>query len=176
MGIVDRVVLSLYAFALTVVSFVFLLSAFGWGAPMDFMLDIMRNPSGRSAVGIVSGFLFLAGLRFIYYGFRRAPAQAVIHDTGIGEVQISLVAVKSLVSRVAGRIPGVREVRARVRLNQMGTGILVVLELKVVVDANLPDLADKVQKATTSYVRDIVGVNVESVKVSVSDIALEGRR
>lgn len=176
MGIVDRVVLSLYAFALTVVSFLFLLASFGWNAPMDLMVETLKTPSGRSTVGIVSGFLFLAGLRFIYYGFKRSPVQAVIHDTGIGEVQISLLAVKSLVTRVAARIPGVREVRARVRLNQLATGILVFLELKVAVDANLPDLADKVQKATASYVKDIVGVEVDSVKVSVSDIGLEGRR
>ena len=143
---------------------------------MDLMVETFKTPSGRSTVGIVSGFLFLAGLRFIYYGFKRSPVQAVIHDTGIGEVQISLLAVKSLVTRVAARIPGVREVRARVRLNQLATGILVFLELKAAVDANLPDLADKVQKATASYVKDIVGVEVDSVKVSVSDIGLEGRR
>ena len=173
---VDRVVLSLYAFALTVVSFLFLLAAFGWNAPMNLIAETLNTPSGRSIVGIISGFLLLAGLRFIHYGFKRSPVQAVIHDTGIGEVQISLLAVKSLVTRVAARVPGVREVRARVRLNQLATGILVFLELKVAVDANLPDLADKVQKAVSSYVKDIVGVNVESVKVSVSDIGLEGRR
>jgi uncharacterized alkaline shock family protein YloU len=175
-GIVDRVVLSLYALALTVVSFLFLLASFGWNAPMHLIMETLETPSGRSTVGIISGFLFLAGIRFIYYGFKRSPVQAVIHNTGIGEVQISLVAVKNLVTRVAARIPGVREVRANVRLNQLATGILVFLELKVAVDANLPDLADKVQKATASYVKDIVGVEVDSVKVSVSDIGLEGRR
>lgn len=176
MGIVDRVVLSLYAFALTVISFLFVLTSFGWNAPLTLILDMFKTPSGRTATGIVSGLIFLAGLRFIYYGFKRAPVQAVVHDTGMGEVNISLVAVNSLVTRVASRTPGVREVRTRVQLNEMGTGIRVALDLKVASDANLPDLADKVQKATASYVRDIVGVAVDSVKVSVSDISLEGRR
>lgn len=176
MGVVDRVVLSLYAFALTVVSFLILLASFGWNAPVDLITDVLRSPSARTATGIVSGLIFLVGLRFIYYGFKRAPAQAVVHDTGMGEVRISLGAVRSLVTRVASRTPGVKEVRSRVSLNQLGTGIEVALDLKVASDANLPDLADKVQKATASYVRDIVGVNVESVRVSVSDISLEGRR
>jgi len=100
----------------------------------------------------------------------------VVHDTGMGEVNISLVAIKSLVTRVASRTPGVREVRTSVRLKPLGTGIEVDLDLKVASDANLPDLADKVQKATSSYVHDIVGITVDSVKVSVSDISLEGRR
>lgn len=176
LGIIDRVVLSLYAFALTVISFLFLLTSFGWNAPVNLIIESMKAPSGRTAAGIVSSLIFLAGIRFIYYGFKRAPAQAVVHDTGMGEVSISLVAVKSLVTRVASRMPGVREVRTRVALNPLGAGIQVALDLKVASDANLPDLADKVQKATSSYVRDIVGVNVDSVKVAVSDISLEGRR
>jgi uncharacterized alkaline shock family protein YloU len=176
LGIVDRVVLSLYALALTVVSLMVLLTSLGWGAPVDLIVKTLEMPSGRTLTGVVSGLIFLAGLRFIYYGFKRAPAQAVVHDTGMGEVNISLVAVKSLVTRVASRTPGVREVRTHVQLNSLGTGIQVALDLKVASDANLPDLADKVQKATSSYVHDIVGVTVDSVRVSVSDISLEGRR
>lgn len=176
MGIVDRVVLSLYAFALTIVSFMFLLTSFGWEAPVDLIIDAFKSPAARTTTGIISGLIFLAGLRFIYYGFKRVPEQAVVHDTGMGEVSISLAAVRSLVTRVASRTPGVREVHARVGLNPLRTGIQVALELKVASDANLPDLADKVQKATSSYVQGIVGVEVESVRVTVSDIALEGRR
>lgn len=176
MGIIDRVVLSLYALALTMVSLMVLLTSLGWAAPVNLIIDTLRMPTGRTTIGIVSGLIFLAGLRFIYYGFKRTPAQAVVHDTGMGEVNISLVAVKSLVTRVASRTPGVREVRTNVKLNSLGTGIEVDLDLKVASDANLPDLADKVQKATSSYVHDIVGVTVDSVRVSVSDISLEGRR
>ena len=75
---------------------------------------------------------------------------------------------------MASRIPGVRNVRAVVTTGELG--LCVSLELKAAVDANLPELADKLQKAVSTYVRDIVGVNVERVSVSVADIALEGRR
>jgi len=174
MGIVDKVVLKLYAIALTLVSFFSLLVSLGWRKPLDSMLASLEFPGGRTAIGVVSGFLFLASLRFIYFGFQRKPLQALVHDTGMGEVRISLVAVRSLVTRVASRTPGVREVRASVKPGSQGLSVS--LELKVALDTNLPELADKLQKAISSYVRDIVGVNVESVKVSVSDIALEARR
>ena len=59
-------------------------------------------------MGVVSGFLFLIGLRFVYVGLRKAPVHALVHDTEMGQVRISLVAVKNLVTRVASRIPGVR--------------------------------------------------------------------
>jgi uncharacterized alkaline shock family protein YloU len=94
----------------------------------------------------------------------------------MGEVRISLVAVKSLVTRIVSRTPGVREVKTRVFLSRGGAGISVGLDVKAALDANLPDLSDKIQKATAAYVRDIVGVTVDSVRVSVSDIALDSRR
>lgn len=174
MGIVDKIVLTFYAFALTMVSFFSLLVTLGWRNPLDVIIKALEVPGGRTAIGVVSGFLFLASLRFIYFGFKRKPAQALVHDTGMGEVRISLVAVKSLVSRVASRIPGVREVKADVRTGD--EGLVVSLELKVAVDVSLPELGDKIQKAVSSYVHDIVGVNVEAVKVSVSDIAMDVRR
>lgn len=174
MGIVDKVVLTLYSVALTLISFFSLLVTLGWKQPLDLVVEYLNLPSGRTVIGVVSGFLFLASVRFIYFGFQREPHQALVHDTGMGEVRISLVAVKNLVSRVASRTPGVREVRTGVKPGSQG--LLVFLELKVAVDANLPELADKLQRAVASYVHDIVGVNVESVKVSFSDIALENRR
>jgi len=173
-GIVDKIVLTFYAFALTMVSFFSLLVTLGWRNPLDVIVKSLGMPGGRTAIGVISGFLFLASLRFIYFGFKRKPAQALVHDTGMGEVRISLVAVKSLVSRVASRTPGVREVKADVRTGD--EGLVVSLELKVAVDVSLPELADKIQKAVSSYVHDIVGVNVEAVKVSVSDIAMDVRR
>lgn len=176
MGIFDRIVLSLYALALTVVSFLTLLVTFGWEAPARLISAIMISSSGKTAVGIISGLIFLAGIRFIYYACKGVPDQAIIRDGELGEVRISLIAVKSLVTRVVSRTAGVREVKTRVHLSKDGTGVSVGLDVKAALDANLPDLSDKIQKATAAYVRDIVGVTVDSVRVSVSDIALESRR
>jgi uncharacterized alkaline shock family protein YloU len=175
-GVFDRVSLGICAVSLTLLALAFLLASLGWHVPVLLIQTIIESPNGRAMVGVVSAILFVAGIRFIYYGFKGSPIQAVVHDSELGEVRISLTAVKNLVSRVASRTSGVREVRSEVRLGEGGSGIIVYLQLKVAVDANLPDLADKLQKAVSSYVRDIVGVSVESVKVSVSDIALETRR
>ncbi|HHY76395.1 MAG TPA: alkaline shock response membrane anchor protein AmaP [Firmicutes bacterium] len=176
MGILDRVVLSLYALALTIISFLTLLVTFGWREPVEWASTIMMSSSGRTTVGVMSALIFLAGIRFIYYAFKRMPDQAVIHDGSMGEVRISLVAVRSLVSRVVSKIPGVRDVKTRVYLSKDKTGIRVALDVKAALDANLPELSDKIQKAAAGYVQDIVGVAVESVKVTVSDISMDSRR
>jgi len=170
----DRVVLTIYAVSLSIISLLFLMVSFGWDKPLTAFVEGLGTPTGRTVLGVVSGFLFLIGLRFVYVGIQKAPVHALVHDTEMGQVRISLVAVKNLVTRVASRIPGVRSVRTAVTAGELG--LRVSLELKVAVDANLPELADKLQKAVSSYVRDIVGVSVELVSVSVADIALEGRR
>jgi uncharacterized alkaline shock family protein YloU len=172
--LVDRVVLTIYAVSLSVISLLCLLVSFGWREPLEAFGRALAISTGRTVTGVISGFLFLIGLRFVYIGIQKAPVHALVHNTDMGQVRISLVAVKNLVTRVASRIPGVRSVKAGVTSGE--EGLCVALELKVAVDANLPELADKLQKAVSSYVRDVVGVNVESVSVSVADIALEGRR
>ncbi len=174
MRLADRVVLTIYAVSLSVISLVFLIVSLGWERPLTAFVQGVKTPTGRATLGVVSGFLFLIGLRFVFMGLKRAPVHALVHDTEMGQVRISLVAVRNLITRVASRISGVRNVRAAVTLGE--TGLCVSLELKVAVDANLPELADKLQKAVSTYVRDIVGVNVERVSVSVADISLEGRR
>lgn len=174
MRLADRVVLTIYAVSLSLISFVLLIVSFGWERPITAFVESVRTSTGRTVLGVVSGFLFLIGLRFVYVGVKKAPVHALVHDTEMGQVCISLVAVKNLVTRVASRIPGVRNVRAVVTTGELGLSVS--LELKAAVDANLPELADKLQKAVSTYVRDIVGVNVERVSVSVADIALEGRR
>ncbi|HHY34175.1 MAG TPA: alkaline shock response membrane anchor protein AmaP [Firmicutes bacterium] len=173
MGVFDRSVLTLYALALLVVSLAMVLVALGGNRPLDALIQGVRLPGGRVTLGIVSSLLFLASARFLYFGFRREPAQALVRDTTMGQVKISLVAVKNLVARVAWKTPGVRDVKAYVR---PGThGIQVLLVLRVAVDVNLPELCDKLQKAVSSYVRDVVGVAVENVRVTVSDVAHESR-
>ncbi|MGI6162385.1 MAG: alkaline shock response membrane anchor protein AmaP [Bacillota bacterium] len=174
MQLLDRVVLTIYAVSLSVISFLILLVSFGFREPLVAFQRALDISTGRTVTGVISGFLFLIGLRFVYIGIQKAPVHALVHDTEMGQVRISLVAVKNLVTRVASRIPGVRSVRTAVTSGE--EGLCIALELKVAVDANLPELADKLQKAVSSYVRDIAGVNVQTVSVSVSDIALEGRR
>ncbi len=174
MRLADRVVLTVYAISLSIISLLFLVISLGWDKPLTSFTKALNAPTGKTTLGVISGFLFLIGLRFVYMGIQKAPVHALVHDTEMGQVRISLVAVKNLVTRVASRVSGVRRVRAAVIAGDVGLRIS--LELKVSVDANLPELADKLQKAVSSYVRDLVGVNVETVSVSVADIASDGRR
>jgi len=170
----DKIVLSIYAISLSVLSFLIFLVSLGWMVPLESFQYILTLPNGQIVIGVISGLLFIVSLRFVYMGVQRAPIHAVVHDTEMGQVRISLVAVRNLVKRVASKVPGVKNVKAAVSLGE--SGLRVALELKVGVDANVPELADKIQKTVSSYVWDVAGVSVESVTVSVADVSGDGNR
>jgi len=172
--IIDKIVLSIYAISLSVISFLILLVSLGWTVPLDAFQQALGVPNGQIVIGVMSGILFIMSLRFVHVGVRRAPIHAVVHDTEMGEVRISLVAVRNLVKRVVSKVPGVNNVKAGVSLGE--EGLRVALELRVGMDANVPELADKLQKAVSSYVWDVAGISVESVTVSIADVSADGNR
>jgi uncharacterized alkaline shock family protein YloU len=172
--IIDKIVLSIYAISLSVISFLILLVSLGWTVPLDAFQQALGVPNGQIVIGVMSGILFIMSLRFVHVGVRRAPIHAVVHDTEMGEVRISLVAVRNLVKRVVSKVPGVKNVKAGVSLGE--EGLRVALELRVGMDANVPELADKLQKAVSSYVWDVAGISVESVTVSIADVSADGNR
>jgi len=172
--IIDKIVLSIYAISLSVISFLILLVSLGWTVPLDAFQQALGVPNGQIVIGVMSGILFIMSLRFVHVGVRRAPIHAVVHDTEMGELRISLVAVRNFVKRVVSKVPGVKNVKAGVSLGE--EGLRVALELRVGMDANVPELADKLQKAVSSYVWDVAGISFESVTVSIADVSADGNR
>ena len=116
MQLFDKIVLSIYAISLSVLSFLIFLVSLGWMAPLESFQYILTLPNGQIVIGVISGLLFIVSLRFVYMGVQRAPIHAVVHDTEMGQVRISLVAVRNLVKRVASKVPGVKNVKAAVSL------------------------------------------------------------
>ena len=70
MRLADRIVLTVYAVSLSIISFVFLVVSFGWDKPVTALVDSPWISTGRSVLGMLSGFLFLMGLRFVYIGIK----------------------------------------------------------------------------------------------------------
>jgi len=175
MGIVDRIVLGLYSLSLSVISLAFFLVALGWTSPLALIISSFRNPQGRLAVGTLSLVFFVVSVRFLYYGFRKAhQGQAVVHESPLGEVRISLGAVENLVSRVARQIQGVRDVRSSVT-NTPG-GILVTVRSWVSPDVSIPSVSSEMQKSIKNYVANVVGTGVSEIRVLVENITTDSRK
>jgi len=175
MGVFDRVILTLYTFCLTFVSFAIVLMALGWDVPLESLAHSLSTAEGKWATGIVGAAFLVVSLRLLYFAFRRRQStQAVVHETGLGDVRVSMDAVENLVRRVVKQTAGVRDVRARVVPEE--AGVSVSLTAAVSPDTNIPELSDEIQNSVKNFVRDVVGINVSQVRIFVENITDEGRK
>ncbi len=176
MGIFDRIILALFTLAMAVVSCLFVvMAAAGWLVPLYRIQDWLSMDNGRWVFGILSGLSLVVSLRFLYLGSRKdRPDQALVHETEMGEVHISLGAVENLVTKVAKSLKGVRDVRSSVyqRDGNLGVRIHAVVSPEV----NVPDTARLIQQAVGDYTKNVVGVEVTEVKVVVNNITNEAKR
>ncbi|MEW6724394.1 MAG: alkaline shock response membrane anchor protein AmaP [Bacillota bacterium] len=176
MHIVDRIVLVLYTFAMAFLSALAVLMAFGWRVPLEIFVTTLDTASGRLTTGIVGAGLLIVSLRFIYYGFQRRsrPFQTIVHETGLGQVRVSLGAIESLVQRVARQSRGVKSVRGWVE--NRDDGIAAFLTIVVSPDSSIPETTREIQQNIKAYVNDVVGIGVEEVRVFVENISNEVKR
>ncbi len=175
MSIADRIVLAVYTTSLGILVFIFILMSFGWHTPLEVIGTSLRDTQGRWLIGLISSFYLVISGWLIYYAFRRKYAgQAVLHETELGDVRISLEAIENLVRKVARQVQGVRDVKGHVHMTP--SGIHVVLRTTITPDMSIPNVSSEVQASVKSYVRNVVGVEVAEISVHVDNITAEVRR
>jgi len=120
--------------------------------------------------GALGGLLvFLGGAVFALILPRRGgPRATAVAETELGEVAVSLDAVRGLVVRAAREVPGVKDVNARVE--SLESGVNVLLELTVLPDHRIPELGEAVQRQVESQVKGLLGVHVRTVRVAVHQV------
>lgn len=177
MGIFDQIVLALYTISLAVLSFItFLVMSLRWRTPLNYLQGMLAREPARWAAALVAAVFLVSSVRLLVFAFRRrSPGAALVHDSSLGEVQISLKAVENLVVRAGQELDGIRDVSARV---ESGTdGISVYIKGSVYPEVSIPQLADRLQSLIKQHVRNVVGAEVEHVRIHIHDIGDDrGRR
>ena len=116
---------------------------------------------------ILAAYLFWMGLR------RRRPEKTILCDTPLGEVRIAERAVESLALRASRRVKGVHDANISVRATIAGLDIFV--EATVGPDQSIPQITQEIRTRVAEYIRETVGVSVNTVAVFVTRIAPENR-
>src|SRR5690606_7407582 len=170
MGVFDQIILAVYTVSLAAVSALVVLAALGWQLPLDlFVNQALRVPEGRWATGILAALFFVSSVRLLRLVFRRrGPGQTLVRETELGQVAIALGAVENLVLRIGRQVDGVRDLSARVEAGDHGVRIRI--RAAVADSAAVPDLTAAMQQVVQEHVRQVVGVEVEQVAVTVADI------
>jgi len=167
--LLDRIMLTLVMFVMVGFSAFAIILALGLDFPLQFLGQALHDVNNRMALGVSAAIILLVSLRFVYYGFvRPRPEKRIRHETEFGSITVAHRAIDNLVTRTIKRVAGVREVKTRI--DNTEAGLAVALKVVVSPDASIPDISREIQQTTSSYIKTVIGTDVASVRVYVSDI------
>lgn len=169
MGIIDRIILSIYTFLLTFLSIAVILLSLRL-IPLELAGTSLAYVYGQWEASLVGGVFFLVSIRLLLAGLRsRKVKDTIVHHNDMGDVHISLDAVENLVEKVARHIRGVRGIKVKVTL--AGQGITVQLKAVVSPESHVPTVAGEIQSRVHEYIKNTVGIELADVQVTVENIS-----
>lgn len=169
MSATDRILLLLFALAVAFISAWTMVSALGWGQPLEVIEFVLSDSQKRVLAAVGSAAFLAASLRLAWLLLGRPERRrALVRQADLGDVTISLSAVENLVARVATGVPGVREAIPNVSVRDERLQIHVATWMTA--DISIPDTANKLQRRLERFVHETVGVEVGSVRVTVRSI------
>jgi len=168
MKIFDRIMLSLYTLAVASITLM-VMGAYlglprGWGAE-ELGLFLTRWEAIPFAL-----FFFIFSVRFLLSGIRkeRTSHSAITHRSELGDVRISLTAIKNLAQKTAQSVRGVNN--AKVRVDLTDNGLAIHAEIASSQDSNISQVTAALQDTLKRNVEVSTGVNVVEVKVLVVEM------
>ncbi len=171
--ILDRLLLFVYTVFVGVALVFLLVAAFGF-VPIetagDFLYDLYYTESVAYPIIALAVFTLLVTCRFFYVAIRRGRSQVPSIDqrTDFGDIRISLETVENLSLKAAGRVRGVKDLKARVSVTDAGLEIMI----RALVDGenSIPDLSEEVQRSVKGHLEDVTGIPVAQVSVFVANV------
>lgn len=171
--VLDRLLLFLYTLIAGVGVVFFLVAAFGWvpiSTSQRFLNDLYFEGSTAYPAIAVGLFVLLVSCRFFYVSVRRGRGHVPSIDqrTDFGDIRISLETVENLSLKAAGRIRGVKDLKARVSVSDAGLDL--VIRALVDGESSIPDLSEEMQRSVKTHVEDITGIPVANVSVFIANV------
>ncbi|WP_028544148.1 alkaline shock response membrane anchor protein AmaP [Paenibacillus taiwanensis] len=165
--IFDRLLLFLYSIVIGTLSVAAIIVASG----LLPELIVLNLPDGMLITVItVAAVLFLISIRFFYVSIRRERTSlpSIDQRTEIGDIKISLETIENVALKAAGRVRGVKDLKARIRANDAGLDIMI----RAIVDGEnaIPGITEEVQRNVRDYVHEITGIPVSYVSVYVANV------
>jgi uncharacterized alkaline shock family protein YloU len=171
--VADRLLLFLFSIAILFCSAIVLIASFGWigyGTVIGMVNSMYESAAVNYAVIGVSAVLLVLALRFLFVALRtnRERVGSIDQRTEFGDVRISLETVENLSLKAAMRVRGVKDLRARIGVNEKG----LLIQLRTVIDgeSSIPQLTEELQRGVKAYVEEVTGIPVATVTVFVANV------
>ena len=149
MDILNRFILTVYAFVVTVWSIIAMLVTL-WPAVFDrvayfFATNVVRYGRYTLLCFVVELFFFCTSVVFLLSGLKSSKRKSpIVKDTLLGQVKISLDTIESIVLGTIRKMPFVKESKVYVE-NRKGK-VFIVIKLIIAMDINIPTLVEEVQQ------------------------------
>ncbi len=169
---VDRLVVILLGLLLTVAAFTLLLHLLGQGQALTWLVDNLGG--SRWQLVLTSLVMLFFAIYLFWMGLRRRrQIKTILCETPLGEVRIAERAVESLAVRATRRVKGVQDAAINVRATTAGLDVFV--ETTVGPDQSIPQITQEIRSRVADYIRETVGVSVNTVAVLVTRVAPDNR-
>ncbi len=172
MNPIFRIILILYAviglFIASIVSSV--LMGLPWpGKLIQNMLQAQGVNGVISVVFVLLAVYTMISLIVLWLGLKRDRKHAIVREASLGNIRIALSAIETLVEKVSMEQKGVKEAKAVVVSIPQGVGIRV--RVTVTPDINVPQLSELLQQEVLEKVKEVTGMEVKDIRVSVENIS-----
>jgi hypothetical protein len=173
MSFLDRIVSFVLALLVAVGAGFALITALGWNS-LPMVIDVVSTMMQRSwETGFTALVLLAAAIHLLIISLPTKSERAIVRETPLGQIRVSLRAIENAVFRSVRLVKGVRAAEAKVEPNAEGVSILVYVS--VAPDYVIPELAHTVQQNVEHYVQDTVGIPVTNVLVEVKSVSGESK-
>lgn len=169
----DRFILTIYSFALIVLSCIAIAATSGLVPSEFFQPYVDQMLAGTNITYLIVAIIFLiVSLRFFFSSFRSSKPKVdrgIRQRSDLGEVNITIQTIQTIAERAARRVKGVRDMKTTVKALESGN----IITLRVSVDGEtpLPELTQKLQADVKEQVEGIAGVVISEVAVVVTEVA-----
>ncbi|MDT9726289.1 alkaline shock response membrane anchor protein AmaP [Xylanibacillus composti] len=165
--------LLLFVFSLIVLAFTvigLLLSTGAVPVAAEWFEEMADSVTGQATIWTLGIAIILISLRLLYITLRvgTGAPPSIDQRTDFGDIRISMETVENLTLKAASRIKGVKDLKARVSVDDAGLQI----EIRAVVDGDtsIPQLTEEVQREVKGHLEEITGIPVSFVSVYVANI------
>lgn len=169
----DRFILTIYSFALIVLSCIAIAATSGLISQDFFRPYVDQMLAGTNITYLIVAIIFLVvSLRFFFSSFRSNKPKVergIRQRSDLGEVNITIQTIQTIAERAARRVKGVRDMKTTVKALESGN----IITLRVSVDGEtpLPELTQKLQADVKEQVEGIAGVVISEVTIVVTEVA-----
>jgi uncharacterized alkaline shock family protein YloU len=171
MGIIDRIILSIYTFLLAFLSLGVILLSLRL-ISLDVVWTSLSYLCEQREAALVGTIFFLVSIRLLLAGLRtrsHKEKDPIVHHNEMGDVHVSLDAVKNLVDKIARHTRGVRGVKVIVSNDIQG--LKVSLNAVISPESNVPTVSAEIQRRVHDYIKNTVGVELADVHILVENIS-----